>query len=463
MECIKSDKNTICLHGDSNTILHKSISENSILYLDPPYNNRQYGSNYHVLETIALNEKPVIKMVRGKESIAGLPQNLPVSNWCKSTMVKNELIYYLSSKSNLIVMSYNNESHLRKEDIVSIMEKYGKTKVIEKEYKKFKSNTKQNNKCVCEYLFICDKRNVQNTIQYNLKPIVQWVGGKNRLLKDIRKYIPTFQNYYELFLGGGALLFHLLPKKAYVCELNSTLCQLYVDIQNDSELLIQQVSQLENEYFGKNVIKDNNDPNSRSSFYYQIRKQFNHLNVENQHMDNRYLKSSYFLFLNKTGFNGMYRENSLGELSIPFGNGKNCKIMNTDLIKNMSEYLKNHVYIKNTSFSEFKETITPHDFVYLDPPYHKTFTQYNKSSWSLENTKDVIKLFHKLTLQGTPCIVSNNNNNEYIEMVHFICHDIEYKIIPLSIARSLNSDTKNRKKTTCEIILINKYCNNFHE
>lgn len=459
LDCKNTDKNTICFHGDSKTILKENITERSILYLDPPYNNRQYGSNYHVLETIAKNEKPVIKMVRGKQSVAGLPNNLPVSNWCKSTMVKNELVHYLSSKSQLIIMSYNNESHLTKEEVISIMQKYGKTKVIEKEYKKFKSNLNQNKKNVCEYLFVCDKR---NTINYNLKPVVQWVGGKGRLLKDIRKYIPEYQNYFELFLGGGALLFHLLPKKAYVCELNPALCQLYTDIQTNSELLINQVSELESHYLEKTVIKDNDNPNSRSSFYYHIRKKFNQLKVSNQNQDDQYLLSSYFLFLNKTGFNGMYRENSSGELSIPFGNGKNCMIINPDLIKNMSKYLKNHVHIKNSSFDTLSERITQHDFVYLDPPYHKTFSQYNKSSWTLENTKEVIKLFRTLSLQKTACIVSNNNNNEYLEIVRSICNDIEYKIIPLSIARSLNSDTQNRHKQACEIILINKYCNNFY-
>ena len=461
LECVNTGNDATCLHGDSKLVLQTHISEKSILYLDPPYNNRQYGSNYHVLETIAKNENPTIKMVRGKESVAGLPINLPISNWCKSTMVKNELIHYLSSKSNLIIMSYNSESHLSKEDIMSIMEQYGKTKVIEKEYKKFKSNLNQNKQYVCEYLFICDKRNVQNTIHYNLKPVVQWVGGKGRLLKEIHKYIPAFRNYFELFLGGGALLFHLLPKKAYVCELNPALYQLYVDIQNDSDLLIKQVLQLEKEYLEKSVIKDNDNPNSRSSFYYQIRNQFNRLKVSNQHRDEQYLQSAYFLFLNKTGFNGLYRENSSGELSIPFGNGKNCSIINADLIKKMSTFLKTHVHIQNTSFNEFSETIEQYDFVYLDPPYHKTFSQYNKSSWTLENTKEVIELFHTLTMKKIPCILSNNNNHEYIELVQSICNDIEYKIIPLSIARSLNSDTKNRKKTACEIIVINKYCNHF--
>jgi len=462
LDCVKTDKRTTCLHGDSNVMLLPKISEKSILYLDPPYNNRQYGSNYHVLETIARCEKPYIKRVRGKESVAGLPENLPVSNWCKSKLVRNELIKYLSSKSNLIVMSYNSESHLTKEEIIAIMEKYGRTKVIEKEYKKFKSNSNQAKTKVNEYLFICDKRVKLDTLQYSLKPVVQWVGGKGRLLKDIKKYIPTFQSYFELFAGGGALLFNLLPKKAHICEINTTLYELYMDIQTNPTILIAQVSKLEQEYFEKTVIKDNTDPDSRSSFYYRIRRQFNYLKLHNLHEDEHYLKSSYFLFLNKTGFNGLYRENSSGELSIPFGNGKKCTIVHSELINQMSKYLKDHVCIHNMSFNAFHEPITQNDFVYLDPPYHKTFAQYHKSSWSVENTEEVIKLFHKLTLQGTACILSNNNNDEYIEMVRLICHDIEYQIIPLSIARSLNSDTQNRKKTACEIIVINKYCDNFY-
>ena len=147
----------ITLYGDSYTRIKEYVNKNSILYLDPPYNARQYGSNYHLLNTISLGFKPVIKLVKSNPSVTGLPEDLPVSNWCSKVKILKELEKYLRLDFGQLIMSYNNESLITKKQIVEIFEKYGKTKVIEKKYKKYKSNKNENENNIIEYLFICIK------------------------------------------------------------------------------------------------------------------------------------------------------------------------------------------------------------------------------------------------------------------------------------------------------------------
>ena len=162
------------------------------------------------------------------------------------------------------------------------------------------------------------------------------------------------------------------------------------------------------------------------------------------------------MLLNRTGFNGMYRENKKGEYNIPFGNGKDFTY-DKDNMHNVSKYLQK-VNIFNGDFKEQIKYVENNDFVYMDPPYYNTFNSYDKSSWSVENSIEVIKLFKDLTDREIPCILSNNNNEEYIKIVNDTLISDTYKIIPLSIARTLNSNSSDRKKKDCEIIIVNRYC-----
>ena len=113
----------IVLHGDSYTQLLPLITNKTLLYLDPPYNARQYSSNYHVLETISYNNKPLIKKIKDKVSVSGLSDKLPMSNWCSKKKITRELEKFLETNSLFICMSYNSESLLSKEDIILIMNK----------------------------------------------------------------------------------------------------------------------------------------------------------------------------------------------------------------------------------------------------------------------------------------------------------------------------------------------------
>lgn len=282
-----------------------------------------------------------------------------------------------------------------------------------------------------------------------LQSPVQWVGGKKRIINNITNYIPKhFEQYHELFLGGGALLFHLKHNKSIINELNPNLINLYNVIKFNVEIFITNINEIKKEY-------NNLDLDKKKEYYLNLRSEYNKL--KNNLVDNSTRLSEIFIFLNRTCFNSVYRENSKGEYNVPFGNGKNI-CFNTENIKNVSKYLT-YVDLYNNDFKEQVKYIKTNDLVYMDPPYYNTFTGYNKEKWTQENSLEVLHIFKSLTEKGVAVILSNNNDQEYIKIVNDILIIDSYKIIEVSISRTLNMNISERKKKKCEILIINKYCN----
>jgi len=153
LSIVSTDKNITVYNTDCIELLDL-INENDIIYMDPPYNSRQYSSNYHLLETIVNETEPNIKIIKEKESVAGLPDNLLKSKWCSKKTIIEELEKIAKSKSKFIFMSYNNEGLITIDNIVNIFEKYGNVIIKKIEHKKYKSNQNSNCKNV-EEVVIC--------------------------------------------------------------------------------------------------------------------------------------------------------------------------------------------------------------------------------------------------------------------------------------------------------------------
>ena len=212
----------------------------------------------------------------------------------------------------------------------------------------------------------------------NAKPFLKWVGGKRKLIPKLEAKFPDYIKsneftYVEPFLGGGAMFFHLITKyniqKAYLNDLNDKLIDCYQNIRDYSEILIKFLKKLEKDYYS---LED------RKSYYYEKRNEFNFSKLSVK-------KSALLIFLNKTGFNGMYRENSKGEYNIPVGNMNNPLICDEDLIQNISYVLNNNdIEFSSKSFEELiidEKNI----FYYLDPPYMpisktSSFTDYTSKN-----------------------------------------------------------------------------------
>ena len=199
-------------------------------------------------------------------------------------------------------------------------------------------------------------------LNLNAKPFLKWVGGKRKLIPQLEVKFPDYIKsneftYVEPFLGGGAMFFYLISKysikKAYLNDLNDKLIDCYQNVRDQSERLINQLKKLEKDYYSSN---------DKELFYLARREEFNNLKLSLK-------KSVLLIFLNKTGFNGMYRENSKGEFNIPFGKMNNPTICNEELIMNVSNILNDNDIVFSSKSFEDVLIDEKNVFYYLDPPY----------------------------------------------------------------------------------------------
>jgi DNA adenine methylase len=277
-----------------------------------------------------------------------------------------------------------------------------------------------------------------------MDPIIQWVGGKKRLLNVLDLMLPNnYNTYYEPFLGGGALLYKLLPQNAKIYEININIYNLYINVKNNVLEIIENLLIYQKEYL---------DSPDRKNFYLDKRTIYNSLDYSTP--QNSINKTTLLLFLNKTCFNAVYRENKKGEFNVPVGNMKNCTICNTEQLKNISNYLNNNnITIYNNDFTKFIDTIKPNDFVYLDPPYYPlkndSFVGYDKNGFNKDKHDELINILHTLNTKKINFILSNSNNQYFRDKLRM------YNIYDISIARTLNSNIDDRKDCVCEILVTN--------
>lgn len=276
--------------------------------------------------------------------------------------------------------------------------------------------------------------------EINPKPFLKWVGGKGQLLEQFKNLFPKkYNKYYEPFVGGGAVFFYLKPESGHINDINQVLINTYKIIKTKPHDLIELLRDLENKF---HKTKDEN----KKEFYYDIREKFNDIKKPNLQ------KSAYLIFLNKTCFNGMYRENSKGGFNVPFGQYKNPTILNESNILEVSKLLK-HIEITNTSFEECLENAEKGDFIYFDPPYYplnktSSFTTYSKDNFLEKEQEKLASLFKKLDKKGCYVMLSNSNT-EFIKNLYK-----DYNIKKISASRMINSISSKRGKIL-ELVIRN--------
>ena len=190
---------------------------------------------------------------------------------------------------------------------------------------------------------------VLEKLQQETYPIVKWVGGKRQLMFELLKNKPeNYNRYFEPFIGGGALFFELQPENAYISDMNEELINLYQVVRDNVDELITDLQK-------HNISKE---------YFMEIR---NIDRTEEYKSWSNVKKSSRFIYLNRTCFNGMYRVNSKGEFNVPFGHYKNPRILDENNLINCSNLLQ-RTEIKHADFSEILKAVKKDDFVYFDPP-----------------------------------------------------------------------------------------------
>lgn len=268
-------------------------------------------------------------------------------------------------------------------------------------------------------------------------PFVKWVGGKRQLLNEIEKHIPEqFSRYYEPFVGGGAVLFHVQPKNAVINDSNEELVNLYNIIKESPEELIEDLKKYKNE----------------EKYFYEVRgidrEKEKYLELSNIQ------RASRIIFLNKTCYNGLFRVNSSGEFNSPFGRYKNPNIVNDVTIKAVGNYLsKNDIQILNTDYEKSLSKIRKGAFVYFDPPYDpisdsSSFTGYTKNGFDRTEQERLKKVCDKLNDKGVKFLLSNSST-EFIRDLYK-----DYNIFSIKAKRAINSKGNGRGETT-EVLVKN--------
>lgn len=304
------------------------------------------------------------------------------------------------------------------------------------------------------------------------KPIIKWVGGKTQIIDKIFEYFPKkINNYYEPFVGGGSVLLKLLDKiesdeiilsgSIYITDVNHKLINLYNCIKNDCKNLILYLQNITKNYENANdieydarhkfIFEENVDISTviamgKKGVYYYYRNMFNSPIKDNT------MLSALFIFLNKTGFRGLYRENNSGEFNVPYGNYKNPSIYDSEQLYKLNYlFVKYDVVFECKDFYYIMQVKSQNNFVYIDPPYYpiddNSFVKYNKNGFNDEQHKRLYKLCKYISSSGSYFLHSNSKCEHNTKMYD------NFKIDEILCKRSINSKKPGSKEM--EILIFN--------
>ena len=296
------------------------------------------------------------------------------------------------------------------------------------------------------------------------KPFVKWAGGKGQLLVELEKRLPsdilqekTVYRYVEPFVGGGAMYFYLKNnyriQKSYLSDNNQDLMLTYKVIKNNYDKLVNELSEIEDCYLQKSEEK-------RKENFYKIRDIYNSQDINYQQPSSEWIKrTGYFIFLNKTCFNGLYRLNSKGEFNVPFGRYKNPRICDKKNLKQVQYSLKS-TNLFYGDFTESSKNIDDNTFIYLDPPYRPLnntsyFTNYSKEGFNDESQKKLADFFKKMDNRGAKLMLSNSDpQNQDVQDNFFDELYDGFKVERVTAKRNINRDPSKRG-TVKELIIRN--------
>lgn len=265
----------------------------------------------------------------------------------------------------------------------------------------------------------------QNLQHSSPRPFLKWAGGKNQLIQQYIPYLPNnFKTYHEPFLGGGAVFFYLYRHQSniqtFLTDINPEVVNAYCCVKDNVEQLISLLEE--------HQLRHNKD------YYYKVRS---------GQLRTPFERAARFIYLNKTCFNGLYRENLKGEFNVPMGKYKNPKICNSDLLRSVSAALQS-VKIEVRSFEAvLVYAKNEHDFVYFDPPYYplsptSNFTAYSCYSFTEKDQTRLRDVFLEIAGRGVKVMLSNSDCPFIRELYG------EFKIHKILASRAINSDAKKR-------------------
>lgn len=227
------------------------------------------------------------------------------------------------------------------------------------------------------------------------RPFLKWAGGKGRLLEQYEPFLPkACQTYYEPFLGGGAVFFRMVDRfdQAVLADINPELVNVYRCVQGQVDGLIERLQEHKQRHC--------------QEYYYGVRQRHN--------LPSPLERAARLIYLNKTCYNGLYRENSQGQFNVPMGKYKNPAICDADLLRSASAALQPTRIVELPFETLLDWPLTRQDFVYFDPPYHpisvtSSFTRYSRYGFTAKDQERLAGVFRELAHRGINVMLSNSD------------------------------------------------------
>lgn len=462
LEVLNNNKSNRSFNEDANELVKKISAD--IVYIDTPYNSRQYTSNYHLLENIALNKKPELA---GKTKLFDWSSNkskFAMKN--KAMKVMEDLIDNVDSTH--LIVSYNTDGIISENELIKLLKKNsvdGNVIVKRIPYRKYVSKIASENRNLYELLFYIKKKNIKHYYlqdkKDNSKKISVWkgkkkeyiksplnyIGGKYKLLKQIIPLFPKdIEVFVDLFSGGANVGINTEAKKYIFNDMNYKINEMFRFFsEKDPDTLISAI---------KNRIEEYNLSKVNEKGYLSFRKAYN----KNPNPLDLYVLTSF-------SYNYQFRFNNSMEFNNPFG--RNRSSFSENMEKNLRLFINRLNQIDATFtdeyFSEFDiRKFTEKDFVYLDPPYLITTGNYNDGNrgflnWGIKQECDLYKLMETLSDMGVRFALSNvlthkgKTNNLLLDFIKSNNVNVYY------LKHSYNNSSYNTKGIGSEEVLITNY------
>lgn len=400
------NKNNQIFNEDSNQLVKEVRAD--LVYIDPPYNSRQYCDAYHFLENVTLNKKPEVFGVARKMDRSTLK-----SKYCTSKAA-NEFVNLIENiNSKYILVSYNNtgekgnarsNAKITDTQILEILQRKGQVKIFEQEHTLFNTGkTKlENHK---ERLFLCvvgkkAKRVIKGNNKTTQSPL-NYTGGKYKILDQlIEKFPKDIDMFFDVFSGGGNVGVNMNSKEIICVDNNDRLISLFNYLQNEEYYhLIKHLDQLIDKFSLSNTYKNGYKYygcNSGNGVGQYNKDKF--LKLREVYNNSKKKRDDLFLLLIIYSFNNQIRFNNKGEFNLPVGK----RDLNASLRKKLQLFMdqlhNKNIIFENIDFRklDINRISEINSFLYLDPPYYLGTASYNENGgWTEEDEEDLLQFLKK--------------------------------------------------------------------